>query len=123
MTYGYADKDKVDILLAHNPKDFDSYKSWGADLIFSGHTHGGMIRIFDRGIISTDRTFFPKYDGGVFKVNRYGVMDNDYSIIKENGNVIKYDDSTLVVSRGLSRGHVGFRLFNRPELVEIEFIK
>ena len=120
---GLSDKDRVDVLLAHNPKDFETYSTWGADLVFSGHTHGGMIRIFDRGIISTDRTLFPEYDGGVFTVNRDGAVDTDYIIQKENSDIISYDENKMIVSRGLSRGHVGFRLFNRPELVEIEFKK
>ncbi len=123
LTCGFADKDKVDILLAHNPKDYDSYKRWGADIVFSGHTHGGMIRLFDRGIISTDRSFLPQYDGGVFSITKHRLLDNDYSIIKEKGNIFEYDDSKIIVSRGLSRGHIGFRLFNKPELVEIEFTK
>ena len=30
-----------EILLAHNPVYFDAYKKWGADLVLSGHLHGG----------------------------------------------------------------------------------
>ena len=32
-----------EILLAHNPVYFDAYKKWGADLVLSGHTHGGQL--------------------------------------------------------------------------------
>ena len=87
------------ILLSHNPDDFMVYASWGADLIFSGHVHGGMIRLpFIGGLISPNRTFFPKYDSGLYN----------------------YLDSKLIVSRGLSRGRKGVRLFNQPELIEDE---
>ncbi len=96
---GKADKAKYNILITHNPNDFDTYTSWGADVVFTGHTHGGMVRMFDVGIISTDRTLFPQYDGGIY-TNEEGVMLN---------------------SRGLSRGHIGIRLFNRPELVVVNF--
>ena len=118
---GVADRNEINILLAHNPKDFDVYEKWGADIVFSGHTHGGMIRIFNKGIISTDRTLFPKYDGGVFDLVSTDNKDNQYSIVKENDKVIELDDSKIVVSRGMSKGHIGFRLFNRPELVVIYF--
>ncbi len=95
---GKSDKSKYNILLAHNPFDFDTYSEWGADLVFSGHTHGGMVKIFGNGIISTDRTIFPEYDGGVY----------------ESG------DSIMINSAGLSRGHIGIRLFNQPELIVVE---
>lgn len=32
------------ILMAHNPAYMDAYKKWGADLILSGHLHGGLVR-------------------------------------------------------------------------------
>lgn len=101
---GKTDNTKFNILITHDPKDFDNYCKWGADIVFAGHTHGGMIRMFDVGIISTDRTLFPKYDGGLFE----NTIDN------QNQNI-------LVDSKGLSRGHIGFRLFNKPELVVLEF--
>lgn len=33
------------VLLAHNPKYGNTYFSWGADLILSGHYHGGVLRL------------------------------------------------------------------------------
>lgn len=92
-------KEEFNILLTHNPDDFEIYANWGADLIFSGHVHGGMIRLpFVGGIISPNRTLFPKYDAGIYE----------------------YGDSKLVVSRGMSRGQTGIRVLNQPELVVIE---
>lgn len=89
------------ILLTHNPNDFEIYSKWGANLIFSGHVHGGMIRLpFVGGLISPDRTIFPKYDSGLYN----------------------YNNSKLIVSRGMSRGATGFRLFNRPELLVVTLI-
>ena len=102
--FGEADDEYFNILVTHDPAAFDTYSEWGADLIFAGHTHGGMIRLFDRGLISPDRTFWPKYDGGIYN-------DND-------GNS---DYNTMIISKGLSRGQNGFRLFNTPELVVIKF--
>lgn len=93
-----AEENAFNILLTHNPDDFEIYANWGADLTFSGHVHGGMIRIpFIGGIISPDRTLLPEYDAGIYE----------------------YDDSNLIVSRGMSRGTTGIRLFNQPELVVV----
>ena len=122
MICGVCDKNRVNILLAHNPNDFDVYKKWGADLVFSGHTHGGMVRIFDRGLLSTDRTFYPEYDGGVYKIISHPDMNSlSYITNEKKYSFIIIDTSTMFVSRGLSRGHIGFRLFNTPELIYITF--
>jgi len=86
---------EFNILLAHNPSYFKEYVSWGADLILSGHMHGGIIRIpFWGGVFSPEKVLFPEYDAGLF----------------ESG------DSRMVVNRGLGYSKVNFRLFNRPEI-------
>ena len=87
------------ILLTHSPTYFDTYIEWGADLTLAGHMHGGMIRLpFLGGVFSPERDFFPKYDAGIFKEN----------------------NSHMIVTRGLGNGHIGFRVFNPPEIVTIE---
>lgn len=86
---------KFNILLAHNPFLASMYDEHGVDLICCGHVHGGAIRLpFLGGVLSPERKFFPKYSGGVYHLNQ----------------------SHLIVSRGLGR----FRLFNRPEIVNIK---
>lgn len=88
--------DNYNILLSHRPKHFDIYASIGFDLIFSGHTHGGQIRLpFIGGILSPDQGFFPDYDSG--------------SSTK--------DQSTMIVSRGLGNSLLPLRINNPPELV------
>ncbi len=60
-------RDMFNILLAHNPLGFEGYEGWGADLIFSGHVHGGIIRLpLLGGILSPERRFFPKYSKGTY---------------------------------------------------------
>lgn len=64
------DKTKFNIMLCHDPKYFDSFVNMGFDLVLSGHVHGGIIRIpLVGGLFSPDRTFFPKYDKGIYKIN------------------------------------------------------
>ena len=58
------------ILLAHNPVGLSAYAKWGADLVLSGHIHGGIIRIRDQGILSPERRFLPKYTKGLMKEGR-----------------------------------------------------
>lgn len=87
------------ILLAHRNTHFsEEYSPLGADLVLSGHGHGGLIRLpFTDGLVSTDRTLFPTHTAGFYE---------------ENG-------STLFVSRGLGNTSKSFRLFNRPEVAVI----
>ena len=93
------DRSCFQILMAHNPEYFRTYRRWGADLVLSGHVHGGIVRLpFFGGVISPRVRLFPQYDGGHFT--------------KENKD--------LIVSRGLGSHTIPFRLWNPGELVEIE---
>lgn len=84
------------VLLAHRNNLFaPQYSLLGADLVVSGHGHGGIIRLpFTDGLLSVERTFFPSYTAGLYE---------------ENG-------SCLFVTRGLGNSGLTFRLFNRPEV-------
>ena len=83
------------ILLAHNPEYFETYAKWGADLVLSGHFHGGiMILPLIGGVIAPSFQLFPKYDFGQFQL----------------GN------STMILSRGLAVHSIKIRIFNVPEL-------
>ena len=100
-TLGNASEDKFEILLAHNPDYFEEYADWGADLVLSGHVHGGMMRLpFLGGVVSPAFKLFPKYDGGLFQI----------------GN------STMILSRGLGMHTIPIRIFNPGELILVELI-
>ena len=87
------------ILMEHNPAYMDAYKKWGADLILSGHLHGGLVRCPGIGAVVTPQGFlFPKYSG---EMRREG-------------------EQTIVVSRGLGSHTINIRLFNMPEVIAIE---
>lgn len=79
------------LLLAHNPLFAEVYAEWGADYTFSGHVHGGVVRLFGIGILSPERRFFPRYSKGVYDIS----------------------GKKLLVSAGLGK----LRLFNPPEIV------
>ena len=91
------------MLLAHRNDRFPGqYSLLGADIVFSGHGHGGVIRLpFTDGLLSTDRTLFPSYTAGLYE---------------ENGSV-------LFATRGLGNSGPTFRLFNRPEIAIVTLHK
>ena len=87
------------VLLTHRNTVFE-YAGWEYDLVLCGHGHGGIIRVplWDKGILSTDRSFFPTFDGGLYQFA---------------------DGASCFESRGLGSNTVpihAFRLFNGPDL-------
>ncbi len=94
----FNDRSIFQILLAHNPDYFPCYAEYGADLVISGHVHGGMIRLpFLGGVVSPMLKLFPKYDRGLY----------------ESGN------SKMILSAGLGNHSIKMRINNPAELVVI----
>lgn len=95
---GEPKADACQILIAHTPQYFEEYAAWGADVVVSGHVHGGIMRLpVLGGVLSPNMTLFPKYDGGKF----------------ERGK------ATMILSRGLGTHTIPVRVFNPGELVVI----
>jgi hypothetical protein len=90
--------DSYTILLSHSPEFFEIYASRQADLVLTGHVHGGQFRLpFFGGVYAPGQGFFPKYDAGLFT-----------------------DCNTnMIISRGLGNSIFPFRLNNNPEIVII----
>lgn len=87
------------ILLSHRPEFFELYTEADIDLIFSGHAHGGQIRLpFVGGLFTPDQGFFPKYDAGLFA----------------EGN------TNMIISRGIGNSAFPVRINNRPEVILAE---
>lgn len=94
--------DKYKILLAHNPAYMEAYLEWGADLVLSGHLHGGLVRVPGiGGIVTPQGFFFPKY----------------------SGEMTQTGDQTAIVSRGLGTHTMNIRMFNMPELIAVHLKK
>lgn len=96
---GTKEEASYGVLIAHNPDFFADYAAWGADLVLSGHVHGGLMRLpFLGGVIAPSMKLFPKYDGGRF----------------EEGA------SVMILSRGLGSHTLPIRIFNPGELVVVK---
>ena len=97
-TLSKLSKDNFKILLSHRPEKLTLYAQYEANLVLSGHAHGGQFRIpFIGGLVAPNQGFFPKYTSGV-----YGDKD-----------------TTMIVSRGLGNSIIPLRILNRPEVIEI----
>ena len=90
------EEDGFTILLSHRPEYMDTYVDSGADLVFSGHAHGGQFRLpWLGGVIAPNQGLFPTYDGGMYE----------------------QDGTAMVVNRGIGNSIVPLRVNNRPEVV------
>lgn len=94
-------KEDVSILLAHRPEKIEAYLQYDFDYIMSGHAHGGQWRIpgIINGLFVPAQGFLPKYTGGVYD----------------------FQNTKMILSRGLSRESTKIpRFYNRPELVIVD---
>ncbi len=55
------------LVLSHRPELFDLYESCHADLVLSGHAHGGQIRIGKIALLAPQQGVFPKYTSGLYE--------------------------------------------------------
>ena len=93
---------KTQILLSHRPEYFDLYVKAGYSLVFSGHAHGGQIRLpFAGGVFSPGQGLLPEYTEGIYEKN----------------------ETKMIVSRGLGNSVFPFRIFNRPEIIVCDLKK
>lgn len=95
----FQDTARFKILLSHIPEGLLLWKSmeyWDVDLVFSGHVHGGQMRLpFVGGLFDPEEGFFPTYTKGMFQCG--------------NG--------TMILSAGLGSSGGIPRINNLPDLV------
>lgn len=95
-------KSETVVLLAHHPEYFEQYllveNGSAIDLVLSGHTHGGQVRLpYIGGLFSPGQGMFPKYDYGFFSSE-------------------KNPGQRLIINRGMMYPTYIFRVNNRPEI-------
>ena len=106
------DDDRYNVLLVHQPEQFESTVAecakygTAADLVLSGHAHGGQWRIpklLEHGLYAPDQGIFPEFTCGQRT----------------------HDGVVQITSRGLAkplRMLLIPRIFNRPELSVVEIL-
>ena len=98
----YSDNEYFKILLSHRPELFEIYVQNNMNVVFSGHAHGGQVRLpFVGGLIAPHQGIFPKYDSGLYTSN----------------------NTNLVISRGLGDSIIPLRINNPPEIIVVKLEK
>lgn len=94
-----GEEDLRTVLLAHRPEYVELYAQYGADLVLSGHAHGGQVRLPGAGgLYAPGQGFLPEYTSGLYQIG----------------------ETSLVVSRGLGNSLFPLRVNNRPEVVLVK---
>lgn len=91
------DTSKYNIMLDHQPNDYENQAKSGVDLVFSGHTHGGHI--------------FPTGYIGLWT----GMNDRVYGTEKRN-------NTDFVVTSGISGWAIPFKTGTKSEIVIMDII-
>ncbi len=87
------------ILLMHSPMFIKEASEWGADLVLSGHFHGGTIRLpGGRGLMSPQFHFLNRFCSGIHS----------------------FGSTEMIVNRGLGTHTFNIRLNDLPELSIID---
>lgn len=91
--------DTFTLLLSHRPEQFDSYVTQEMDIVFTGHAHGGQVRLpFIGGLVAPTQGLLPKYTAGTFEKQ----------------------ETFMIVNRGLGNSLFPYRIFNLPEIIVLE---
>ncbi len=97
---GNAPKEGFRLLLAHSPLYLPEYAAWGADLVLSGHFHGGTVRLpGGQGVMSPQMQFLSRY----------------------NRDAAWYNGVPMIISSGLGTHSINVRINNPPQLIVLEW--
>ena len=84
------------VLLSHTPNAAADYADWGADLVLSGHLHGGIVRLPKLGgLVGPGIQALPPYTKGKYKIGK----------------------TTLIVGAGLGEHSIPLRIANPRHII------
>lgn len=88
-------EDLYTVVLSHRPEYFTEYTKYDADLILTGHAHGGQVRLPGiGGLYAPGQGWLPEYTDGLWA---------------DKG-------TTMIISRGIGNSVEVPRVFNPPEI-------
>ena len=94
----YCDTELPKVMLSHRPEAFCfkyACRDWDVDLIFSGHTHGGLVRLpVIGGLVAPIQGLFPDFYYGEY---------SEYN-------------SKIIITSGLAGYYWAPRMYNPPEI-------
>lgn len=93
--------DGFTVLLSHTPNAAADYAAWGADLVLSGHIHGGIVRLPKLGgLVGPGIQALPPYTKGRYRIG----------------------ETTLIVGAGLGEHSIPLRVGNPRHIVYVDII-
>jgi len=95
------DRSELNLVLSHTPDNVYRLAGQGASVVFSGHTHGGQIRLPGLGSIVIPSRFGGLFDDGHFRV----------------------DGTELFVSAGVGADMPPVRIYCPPELLVVDITR
>ena len=132
----FQDTSACKILLCHMPVSWLnswSLYDWDVDVVFSGHTYGGQVKIpIVGGLWAPDLGWFPGKLEGVYSTN-FNDWNNSRKELLQYVKYMKYDTtyyeehdeyypSYLALSRGLGNTDWMPRFNNPPEIVVVDLV-
>ena len=97
----FTDRERFNIALVHSPHYYKEAVSAGADLVLSGHDHGGTVRL----------------PGGT------GLMTPQFQFFSgESSGLHKYNGAYMIATRGLGTHSIRIRINDLPELSVIDIV-
>jgi len=94
QTYQGVNNFSIRILLSHSSEIIDDFRAGDADLILTGHTHGGQVKIPGIRVFWSPTKYHGKYARGLFKVK----------------------GAYMYVNRGIGTKKLPIRFNSRPEI-------
>ena len=89
------------VLLSHTPNAAADYAAWGADLVLSGHVHGGIVRVPKLGgLVGPGIQALPPYTKGKYQLGA----------------------TTLIVGAGLGEHSIPLRIGNPRHIVYADIV-
>lgn len=127
--------DCLKLLLCHMPVSWlesGNLYDWNIDVVFAGHAHGGQISLpFIGGLWAPDQGWFPGKEYGIYTTNKDEWEKHSQKMVKYGKcagydisyyDSLDYEQSYLVLSRGLGSTEKIPRFNNIPEIVVVDLV-